>query len=58
MHLLEVLPLGGKKQLFLVSCVGERFLIGGGVEGIETIVQIQGRIVSDEAAKTSDRTGI
>ncbi|HZY60975.1 MAG TPA: flagellar biosynthetic protein FliO, partial [Edaphobacter sp.] len=40
MHLVETLPLGGKRQLMLVECAGERFLIGGGLESVETIVQI------------------
>ena len=41
MQLLETLPLGGKRQLMLVSCAGERFLVGGGVESIETIVRVR-----------------
>ena len=41
MHLVETLGLGGKRQLMLVSCDGERFLVGGGVESIETIVRVK-----------------
>lgn len=40
MELLETLPLGGKRQLMLVQCAGERFLIGGNLDSIETIVKI------------------
>ena len=56
MHLLETLPLGGKRQLMLVSCGGERFLIGGGSESIETIVRVRDEISPDVAAKNPDRT--
>lgn len=41
MHLLETLPLGGKRNLMLVSCAGEMFLVGGSFEGIESIVRVQ-----------------
>jgi hypothetical protein len=41
MQLIETLALGGKRQLMLVSCGGERFLVGGGPEGVETIVRVK-----------------
>jgi flagellar biogenesis protein FliO len=40
MQLIETLALGGKRQLMLVSCGGERFLVGGGLESVETIVRV------------------
>jgi flagellar biogenesis protein FliO len=40
MRLIETLALGGKRQLMLVSCAGEKFLVGGGVESVETIVRV------------------
>jgi flagellar biogenesis protein FliO len=40
MELVETLALGGKRQLMLVSCGGERFLVGGGPESVETIVRV------------------
>lgn len=40
MELIETLALGGKRQLMLVSCGGERFLVGGGLESVETIVRL------------------
>lgn len=40
MRLVETLPLGGKRQLMLVSCAGEYFLVGGGPESLETIVRV------------------
>jgi flagellar biogenesis protein FliO len=56
MHLLETLSLGGKKQLMLVDCAGERFLVGGGLESVETIVRVQAEGSPDLAAKKLDRT--
>jgi hypothetical protein len=41
MQLIETLGLGGKRQLMLVSCGGERFLVGGGLESVETIVRVK-----------------
>jgi hypothetical protein len=41
MQLVETLGLGGKRQLMLVDCGGERFLVGGGLEGVQTIVRIE-----------------
>jgi flagellar biogenesis protein FliO len=41
MQLIETLALGGKRQLMLVSCGKERFLVGGGLETVETIVQLK-----------------
>jgi flagellar biogenesis protein FliO len=38
MRLLETLPLGGKQHLLLVECAGERYLVGGSPESIQTIV--------------------
>jgi flagellar biogenesis protein FliO len=42
MQLLETLPLGGKRQLMLVQCGTEQFLVGGGLESVETIVKVAG----------------
>src|ERR1700722_14052686 len=44
MHLLETLSLGGRRQLMLVECGGQRFLIGGGAESVETIVGVETRV--------------
>jgi hypothetical protein len=54
MRLLETLSLGGKRQLMLVSCAGERFLVGGSLETVETIVRIKDEISLDIAAKKLD----
>ena len=40
MQVIETLSLGGRRQLALVSCGGERYLVGVGEERIETIVRV------------------
>lgn len=40
MELLETLPLPGKLQLMLVRCAGERFLLAGSLDRIETMVRL------------------
>jgi flagellar biogenesis protein FliO len=40
MHVIETVSLGGRRQLSLVSCGDERFLVGCGADQIQTIVQI------------------
>jgi flagellar biogenesis protein FliO len=40
LQIIETLPLGGRRQLTLILCDGERFLVGGGTDGIETIVRV------------------
>jgi hypothetical protein len=44
LQLVETLPLGGKRQLMLVTCAGERFLVGGGLESVETIVRLKAEV--------------
>ncbi len=41
LHLVETLSLSGKNFLLLVECAGERFLVGGGPESVQTIVSLQ-----------------
>jgi flagellar biogenesis protein FliO len=40
MRLLETLPVGGKRQLMLVRCGDEHFLVGLGADTISTIVKV------------------
>ena len=42
MRVVETLALGAKNKLVLVSCGGERFLVGTGSETIGTIVRVRG----------------
>jgi flagellar biogenesis protein FliO len=41
MRLVETLALGGRRQLMLVSCGDEHFLVGGGMDSVETIVRVK-----------------
>jgi flagellar biogenesis protein FliO len=54
LRLVETLPLGGKRQLMLVTCAGESFLVGGGTESVETIVQLKAKPSLDVVAKSLD----
>lgn len=40
MKLVETLSLGGKRQLMLVECDGQKYLVGAGVDGAQTIVAV------------------
>jgi flagellar biogenesis protein FliO len=43
MRVEETLSLGGRRQLMLVLCAGERYLVGGGPDSVETIVRVTGQ---------------
>lgn len=47
MRLEETLSLGGKRQLLLISCAGERFLVGGSMESVEVIVPVKSSAATD-----------
>jgi len=34
------LALGGRRQLMLVRCGGQSFLVGGGVDGVQSIMAV------------------
>ena len=53
LRLVETLAIGAKRQLMLVTCAGESFLVGGGVESVETIVRLRSDI-SNAPAKHLD----
>jgi len=57
MHLLETLPLGGKRQLMLVECAGECFLVGGGLESVQTILRVRAEVVQDTGANNLGGVG-
>ncbi len=40
MKVLETLQLGGRRQLLLVRCGRQQFLVGAGADGIQTIVAV------------------
>lgn len=41
MRLVEKLELGGRRQLLLVSCSGERFLVGAGADNVQSITRLR-----------------
>ena len=41
MRVVETLALGGRRQLMLVSCGDEHFLVGGGMDSVKTIVRVK-----------------
>ncbi len=56
LRLVETLSLGGKRQLMLVTCGGESFLVGVGIESVETIVRLKAEVSLDVVAKSLDGT--
>jgi flagellar biogenesis protein FliO len=40
LKVVEVLQLGGKRQVMLVACGEQRFLVGAGAEGVSAIVPV------------------
>jgi len=56
LRLVESLSLGGKRQLMLVTCAGESFLVGGGMDSVETIVRLKPKVSLDVVAKSVDGT--
>ena len=40
LRVIETLALGGRKQLLLVACGTERYLVGTGADSVETIVPV------------------
>ena len=51
MRVVETLTLGARNKLLLVSCGGERFLVGTGAESIGTIVRVRGEAGSLTAVR-------
>ena len=56
LRLVETLALGGKRQLMLVTCAGESFLVGGGLESVETIVRLKAEVSLDAAGTSLGET--
>ena len=54
LRLVETLPLGGKRQLMLVTCAGESFLVGGSFESVETIVRLTAESSTSLTAERMD----
>jgi hypothetical protein len=43
MELVERMELGGRRQLLLVVCDGQRYLVGTGSDGVHTIAEMRAR---------------
>jgi flagellar biogenesis protein FliO len=54
LQLVETLPLGGKRQLMLVTYAGESFLVGGSFESVETIVRLRAEPSTGSGADRMD----
>lgn len=55
LRLVETLPLGGKRHLMLVVCAGERFLVGGGADSVQTIVRVRANEPVDALTNSLDK---
>jgi flagellar biogenesis protein FliO len=49
LQMVETLPVGARRQLMLVRCGEEYFLVGGGLDSIQTILKVDGPSEPDEA---------
>lgn len=54
LRVVETLSLGGKRQIMLVSCGGESFLIGCGLDSVEVITPLKGELPVDVLSKNTD----
>ena len=54
MRIEETMAIGPKKQLLLVSCDGERFLVGTGSDSVQTIMRVQGDPAASEIAMVGE----
>jgi flagellar biogenesis protein FliO len=53
LQVLETLPLGPKKQLLLISCDGERYLVATGPDGVQTLTRVESRAQATDLAVRS-----
>ena len=51
MELVEVLQLGGRRQLMMVVCDGRRYLVGTGGDGVHSIAEIGGEMVEKRVSE-------
>ena len=50
MELMETLSLGGRRQLMLVRCANERYLVGCSTDGVQSVVKVS---IDDETIESS-----
>jgi flagellar biogenesis protein FliO len=56
LRVVESLPLGGKRQLMLVTCAGESFLVGCGMESVGAIIRLKAESSPDVEANSLDES--
>jgi len=55
MELVEMLQLGGKRQLMLVVCDGQRYLVGAGGDSVQSIAEMRAPFTAcDDSAVLSE----
>jgi len=42
MRVVETMNLGARRQVLLIDCAGERFLVGTGPDSVQSIIRLQG----------------
>jgi hypothetical protein len=57
LRVLETLAIGPKKQLLLVSCDGERYLVGTGPDSVQTITRVGSHANVSAGANTAPELG-
>jgi len=57
MRVLETLAIGPKKQLLLVSCDGEKFLVGTGPDSVQTIMRVESRAIAGTTVNLAPELG-
>ncbi len=56
MRVIETLALGGRRQLQLIACGTERFLVAGGAESVHAILRVDARSMSGGLQGVQDET--
>ena len=54
MELVETLQLGGKRQLLLVNCEGQRYLVGAGGDSVQSIVEMRFQSAAPNPPQAND----
>jgi flagellar biogenesis protein FliO len=54
LEVLETISLGGRRQLFLIACGGERYLVGAGAEGVGSMLRV-GPVGAADTRDTEER---
>jgi flagellar biogenesis protein FliO len=56
MELVEMLQLGGKRQLMLVVCDGQRYLVGAGGDSVQSIAEMRGPLAANDVSIAMSET--